>query len=212
MLTIIYSIIWSSLGSALFVFVTLLLYRRMAKKYSNGKAYAECWWLPAWNCFRFVIRNIGSNDTLYSIKYRAYIRNTTDMKSGSSVESYSDHDLNLGERIILRGGEDLPVLCFRIKKKGNKFIFIHTNKFGLKINKYPIAIFNDTIVVEYQLKILRFGFIHFEVTREFTIPSQYQYGGCLIVPIGYFLSEQNQNEHEVGLIFKTAETVSINTS
>ncbi len=205
------NILYSFLGSTILLFLSLFIYKRLAKHYSKIKANAECWWLPEWNCWRFVIKNTNSKDTLNNIKYRTWFRHIKPATSGSSVKSFVDKDLIAGERIILPKDQDLPIFCFRVEEATNKLVFIHTDKLGEPIDKYTLTSNFDAIMIEFQLKIVKLGIIKFEIIREFTLPARLQLNQCPILTLAYFMTHQANEEKCINLFYQSAEAVSSHT-
>lgn len=104
------SIFFSFLGSAVVVGLLYFCYWISSRHVSRKKAYAECWWLPGWNCFRFVIRNMRDKNNLTLIKYRSWLRSIKPSIPGCSTPTFVDTELTTGERILLPGAyeKDLP--------------------------------------------------------------------------------------------------------
>lgn len=104
------SIFFSFLGSALVVGLLYFCYWVSSQHVSRKKAYAKCWWLPGWNCFRFVIRNMRGKNNLILIKYRGWLRSIKPSIVGCSTPTFVDTELISGERILLPGAyeKDLP--------------------------------------------------------------------------------------------------------
>jgi hypothetical protein len=116
----------SFLGSVAVVLLLYFLYWLSSRSCSRNRAYAQCWWLPGWNCFRFVIRNMHSKVNLICVRHRAWLRATKPPITGCSVKSFVDTEITSGERILLPNEQDLPVLCFRLENNGNRLV--HTDK------------------------------------------------------------------------------------
>ena len=205
------SILFSFLGSAVVVVLLYFLYWLSSRRCSRERAYAECWWLPGWNCFRFVIRNMHSEDDLSSVKYRAWLRSIESATQNCSVNTFVDNDIVSGERILLPRGQDLPILCFRFEQHGNMMKLIHTNKLGKPINVYDLGPSVDSLKVEYYLKLRSWFLFKHEIVRIFEIPHY------LTTVEGkeedifdlHFFKKQQQDEHRIQTTFKTAEVITV---
>lgn len=163
-------ILLSAIGSTFVLAVLYHLYWISFRHCSAKRAYAQCWWLPDWNCFRFVIRNMHSEENLMSIKYRAWLRSIQPARLGSSVKTFEDKEIASGERILLYGRQDLPVLCFRFEHHGNDIKFVRTDKFGTLIGLYDIKSEEGSLMIEYYLKIQSWFLFKHEIARVFEIP------------------------------------------
>lgn len=203
------SIIFSFLGSAAVVLLLYLSYWLSSRHCSREKAYAECWWLPGWNCFRFVIRNMHSEDDLSSIKYRAWLRSIKPATKNCSVRTFMDNDIVLGERILLPRGQDLPILCFRFEEQENKVKLIHTDKLGKPINVYDLSPSVDSLKVEYYLKLRSWFLFKHEVIRIFEIPHYLTVEQKEVNVFEHLLTRQQKNEQRILMVFKTAEVVTV---
>ena len=203
-------IFFSFVGSALVICTLYFLYWLSVQLSTKSQAYAECWWLPGWNCFRYVIRNIPNENSLMSIKYRSWFRKVLDPRPGSSVKTLVDTDISCGERIVLPGKQDLPVLCFRFERQGEKLKFIHTDKSGNPFQMYDIEPDLDSLMLEYNLKIQAWYLFKHDVFRLFIIPRRVQVKLKGDVDLfEYLLSCQGDSERKIPLVFRAAEEITV---
>jgi len=108
--------------------------------------------------------------SLVSIGYRTWLRVVEPKRKGCSVDTFADTELMSGERILLPGGQDLPILCFRIEQASGGWIFVHTGKLGTRIAEYPIIPQTDSIKAEYRMRV-KIGFLFkVDVSRLHEIP------------------------------------------
>lgn len=120
----------SVLSSLTAIAVIYLLYIMSATHARWRIANAGCWWLPSANAFRFVIRNIPRRTNLSAIRYRAWLRRVVPASSTMSVRTFVDTELVQGERLLLPGRQDHPVICFRMEIVGQSLKFVVTDKMG----------------------------------------------------------------------------------
>lgn len=203
------SIIFSLVGSAAVLLLLYFLYWLSSRLCLHEKAYAECWWLPGWNCFRFVIRNMHSENDLSSVRYRAWLRSIKPATKNCSVNTFIDSDIVSGERILLPRGQDLPILCFRFKKQGNMLQLIHTDKLGKPINVHDLSPSVDSLKVEYYLKVRSWFLFKHEVVRAFEIPYYRTVKQKEVNVFEYLLAKQKENEQRIPIVFKTAEVITV---
>lgn len=130
---------------------------------------AECWFLPRWNCFRLVIRNIPGHHTLHFIKWRIWLRQVTLRQAGCSVDTYVDTDIGLGERIFLPMGQDLPMTCFRFQESKGDIRLIVTDKLGTPLNAYELNNV-DSIMAEYHVTVRHWFVFRHDVNRIVLMP------------------------------------------
>lgn len=213
------------------------LYRRSSQRCSTEKAYLECWWLPSRKCFRYVIRNMYTKDALFCIKYRAWLREYWPPVDGCSVGTFVDTEIVSGERILLpgrkdspvllpksveselgitisspRGGQDLPVLCFRFECTENDLKFIHTDKLGNQIGEpYNIGSNVDSLMIEYYLKITSWFHLKHEIVRIFRIPrwGRKKQDNTKVDIFEWFMKKQSGLEQEIPLVVKESEVVTV---
>jgi len=205
-------LLFSFIGSLLVLIIFYVLYVFSSQRSSRKRAYAELWWLPGWQCFRFVIRNMQSEDSLIDIKYRAWLRSIRPPKAGCSVKTLEDVEIASGERILLPGRQDLPVVCFRFENKGNRQKFIHTNKLGVSINQYDISPEVNSLKIEYLLKMrgwFLFKVFKHEIIRTFEVPHYLEVKKKKVDVFKYLLNKQKQQEQKIRLVFLTKEDITI---
>lgn len=211
------SILSSFIGSVLVVWTMYKIYARSSRKLSEEKPYAECWWLPAWNCFRFVIRNMDSQEPVFSVKYRSWLRTVKPGGPGSSVNSFVDTELTSDERILLPPSQDLPVVCFRIEEKNGNLRFVHTDKLGTPCSTFQLTSEFEGLNVEYYLRVqlrvsrwLRRLIFKHEITRAFSIPFEKKSADKTVnIFREKLLPIQKGPEHKFKLIFLSAQVVTV---
>ena len=202
-------ILFSFVGSALVLLLLYGLYWFQSKWWASKRAYAECWWLPGWNCFRFVIRNMHSSDNITSIEYRSWLRDRLPPKQGCSVPSLVDTELTSEKRILLPSGDDLPVCCFRFEESTGGFKFVHTDKLGQAKRAYVLSGETDSLNIEYCLKIPHWFLFKHEISRIFEIPHYSHVREREVNVFDYLKHEQQKGEHKIRLVFKTAEVITV---
>lgn len=198
------------LSSATVVVLVYFAYWVSWNHSSRQRAYASCWWLPAWNCFRLVIENMDDGGNLTAIRYRTWIRRVHLASAGSTVNTFEDHVLESGERIILPAGQDVPVLCFRVENKNGHLMLILTDKRGNKIREIEIDEQVEAIFTEYSLRIQSWFLFKHEISRLFALPRQLTIDGK---PRDIFKSHllplQGRGEARVKTVFQTANVISV---
>lgn len=198
------------IASALVIAAVYFCYWFSYKHYSAKRAYAECWWLSRWNCFRLVIRNMHDKGSLTSIHFRAWIRKLVPSVPGSSVNTFIDQELTNGERIILPSGQDLPVLCFRFENHNGNLIFVQTDKQGKMIQKYEMDNQVVAIVVEYSVKIRSWFLFKHEIVQMYDIPHKLDFDGKRRDLFReYILPFQDKKEGKLKIVFRTAQEVAV---
>ena len=131
----------------------------------------DLWWLPAWRCWRFVVRNIEGNTNICAIEHRCWLREILPARPGSSAQSFKDTELSAERRIILPAGEDFPILCFRFEERDGNLGFIHTDKFGVDLTRFEISDSNKhELKAEYALETTSPMGLPHRVRRLLTIP------------------------------------------
>lgn len=121
----------SFLAAILFAIVIYRTYARSASILGRDRLFAsDLWWIPGWNCWRFIVPNMKGPANLWDIEYRCWLREIIPERTGCSVKSFRDIELDAQQRIILPTGQDLPILCFRFERRENNLVFLHTDKFG----------------------------------------------------------------------------------
>ncbi len=202
-------ILFSFIGSACVILLLYGLYWVPSKWWTSKRAYAECWWLPGWNCFRFVIRNMHSREDITSIEYRSWLRDRLPQRLGCSVPSLVDTELTSGKRVLLPVGDDLPVCCFRFEQSTEGPRFVHTDKLGQTVRSYVLSDKTDSLNIEYCLKVQRWFLFKHEIVRAFKIPRHSQIEGRELNVFDYLRDEQQKGEHKIRLAFKTAEVITV---
>jgi hypothetical protein len=201
----------SFVAAVLFAFLVHKIYLRSAAQFRRSQFFArDLWWLPAWRCWRFVVRNIGGNTNLWEIQYRCWLREIVPAQVGSSVASFRDTDLSGGQRIILPVGQDLPVLCFRFEEREGELFLIHTDKFGGVLGEFRITGPNKwEVKAEYSFQTIGIGGVPHRVYRLLTIPEKAKGQHTEVDVFRRLLSHQGQSECTVPLAFTGAEQISV---
>jgi hypothetical protein len=146
------------------------LYIWCSFKFSSNKASAEVWWLPAWNCFRFVIRNIPYGYEVTDIRSTAWLRDLIPSRDGSSVNSFKDTELTHDGRLMLATNQDYPLLCFRLRRVNDSYHFVLTDKFGTEIKSCELSEEFKQLVVQYSAKLQTWKLFKYECSRTYVIP------------------------------------------
>jgi len=149
-----------------------------------------------------------SKHELYSIRYHSWLRIKKPSAPGSSVGSFLDTELTNGERIVLPGDQDLPLVCFRIENKSTHLTLVHTDKFGKELTRHTLTNETENLQVQYQIKVQNLGLTH-EITRVFVIPFEIESDGKKFNVFQQLLMEQEKNEHKLRMIFQTSDIVSV---
>jgi hypothetical protein len=90
------------------------------------------------------------------------------------VKTYLDTPLSDGERLLLPGGQDLPVLCFRLQPSGDALRLVVTDKMGVPVGREEeIGEDVECLMVEFSVRARTCGLFKHEVTRLYAVP-QYQ--------------------------------------
>jgi len=147
---------------------------------------------------------------LTGIKYRAWLRYVLPKDEGSSVKTFIDRELSSNERLLLPGGQDLPVVCFRVEKRSDGLKLIHTDKKGESISEYPIDELLMGLQIEYLLKIRSWFLFKHEITRSFVIPvRKEQEGQERNLFEEYLLPMQTEKEMKVKIVSQTARQITV---
>jgi hypothetical protein len=128
------------------------------------------WWLPPWNCYRLVLRNIEGAREYTDIAYRSWIREVELDRPGCSVKSFADKDLTHGERILLPVGQDLPTICFRLEPEADRFKVICTDKFGTPLLEHTPTRNPQGIYLELRLRAQRWGLLKHDTFWIWYVP------------------------------------------
>ncbi len=206
--TAILGLVTSFVGSALVVLVVYYSYW-ISNQRASRPAYAGYWWLPAWNCYRFVIRNMPHADSLISLRWRSWIRVIKLARTGSSVDTFVDTELSSGERVLLPGGQDLPVLCFRFQESGGNLQLIHTDKLGVQIGEYPLHPEVDAVKVEFYLRSRSLFLFKHEVARSFELPHYIETSQGKVDFFGELFHLQSSQEGKLLPLIQTAEFLTV---
>lgn len=193
--------------------VALLVYRVYVRSASHLKRHRlfakDLWWLPGWNCWRFVVRNMEGKANLREIEYQCWLREIVPAKAGSSVKSFRDTELTAGRRILLPGGQDLPVLCFRFAERDGNLLLAHTDKFGVLLGEFELTGGSKwELKVEYFLETDSSMHLPHRVRRVLTIPEMAGGKDGEVNCFRRLLGRQNDQECTVPLVFTAAEQVS----
>ena len=204
------NILCSFIGSVILVIISFYVYYKLSQYYSKKTICSDCYWIPEFKCWKFMIKNFSSNETFFNIKYSSWISKVD--SSSPFMVSYIKDELSHGERNIISVFENIPVICFRIEKINNQFVFFLTDQFGNTIKKYPDIIQYSIINIEYQLKIIKLGIIKFEINREYSIPTNNRFDSCQVhVPnIFDYMKYQGNKEIRKNFFSKQAEIFSTN--
>jgi hypothetical protein len=159
-------------GSVAALIVLYGLYIWCSFRSSRDKASAELWWLPAWKCFRLVIRNIPAGYEITDIRSRAWLRDVVPSGPGSSVNSFRDADLVRSDRIMLSREDDYPLVCFRLEKMSDGFTLVLTDKFGTEIESHELSKEFREFLVEYSAKVQTWGLLKYEINRTYVLPTE----------------------------------------
>jgi len=156
--------VMSSLSVVMLLYV---IYSFAYRVHAQGRATAACWWLPAWKCFRLVIRNMEGSTPVASIRYRTWLREDRPAVPGSSVKTWVDHDLTSGERIVLPPHEDLTTVSFRCEESGNNAVLVLTDKFGIASDRLALRPEHGRLMLEYTLRMRMWFLFTADVSRVY---------------------------------------------
>jgi len=110
----------------------------LLKRFSIREGRPELFYLPAYG-FRLVVRNIPGKRSLSEIKYRALLREVVPAGDGASVATFHDTLLLQREDFFLFPGFDQVLVSFKLIGKESDLFFVHTDKLGAEISRFPIA-------------------------------------------------------------------------
>lgn len=211
-MSVIVAILTSAAGSAALLAAILLYYGQVARSYRRRRRFErDLWWLPAWESWRFVIKNIGGKRPLLQVRYRAWLTRVESSRDGSSVDTFVDYDLEQGERELLTVKQDLPVVCFRVERRGGAFVFVHTNKLGTPLSEHPLEPSAEYhLRAEYSFTTRTFAEFPIQVTRFLNLPRfvNLKTGGCVDL-FEYLWRKQQSEETSVPLVFTYGEEISV---
>ena len=67
------------------------------------------------------------------------------------METYIDTEISTGERLLLPGRQDLPILCFRFELNQNILNLVVTDKMGTPVQKFEIIEENEVeVMIEFR--------------------------------------------------------------
>jgi hypothetical protein len=200
----------SVLSSLTAILVLYLLYCASAAHVRQCVARAECWWLPSVNSFRFVIRNIPRKKNLFGIRYRAWLRKDVPASDAISVPTLLDTDLVQGERLLLPGQQDLPVICFRLDVTGPTLTLVLTDKMGSPQESHPIDSESTRLMVEFSVRARAWLLFKHEIFRLYAIP-QYRVlaGKRRNIFREDLLPMQSSHEQEMKSVLQYADEVTV---
>lgn len=198
-------------GSGLVLVLLTWAYARLGRAYRRTRSEArDLWWLPGWNSWRLVIRNMEGQGSLYDLRYRAWFRSVEPPRPGCSTSSFVDLPLVAEERIVLPPGQDLPILCFRFEKQKTGLAFIHTDKLGASLSTIKIDGRPAELIAEYTFRIRGPMQVPFTITRTLFIPStiDHQTRGSVNI-FELLLKGQSKGEHHTALPLTSEEEIGV---
>jgi hypothetical protein len=173
-------------------------------------AKAECWWLPGANTFRFVIRNIPRTGNLFSIRYRAWLRTDVPSAEDISVGTLLETELSEGERLLLPGGQDLPMICFRLQDLGSSLKLLVTDKMGNPLSTQPVDDATTVLMAEFSARARTLLLFKHDIHRLYAIRRFRKRGESQFdVFREYFLPVQASHERKAKWVSKFAEEVTV---
>jgi hypothetical protein len=204
------SVLASLVAAAIFALLVYWVYVRSASQLKRRRLFAkDLWWLPGWNCWRFVVRNMEGKTNLREIEYQCWLREILPANAGSSVKSFRDTELTAGRRILLPGGQDLPVLCFRFAERDGNLLLAHTDKFGVPLGEFELTGGSEwELKAEYFLEIDSSMRIPHRVRRLLTIPEKAGGKDGEVNCFRRLLGRQGDQECSIPLAFTGAEQIS----
>lgn len=202
----------SLVAAILFALLIYFAYVISSSRLRRDRLFArDLWWLPRWNTWRFVVRNIQGKGNLCQIEYRSWLREILPAARGSSVKSFRDTELvPLGKRIILPREQDLPILCFRLEERDDTLVLVHTDKFGDELGRYIMAGPNMwSLKAEYSLETHGSMGLPHRVQRLLTIPEKAPGRKGTVEVFKRLQLLQGPSECWVPLVFTGAEEISV---
>lgn len=197
------------IGSSLFIAMLVYIYTRRAQVYRRVRTEArDLWWLPGWNVWRVVIRNIGGSASLHELRWRAWYRRVQPSKPGCSVSTFVDTELESGERHLLPVDQDIPILCFRFEKRNGVLVFVHTDKVG-NVRSETSVDQTDQILAEYNFTVEDRFKIPYTVTRLLDLPCQLDSAKGQFDLFEYLFRSQAKPEHSVSLPLTSDEHIGV---
>lgn len=200
----------SVLSSLIAIAVLYLLYMVSAVYAKRCVAKAECWWLPGAGTFRFVIRNIPRTSNLFDVRYRSWLRKVVQASDTMSVSTFVDTDVIQGERLLLPGRQDQPVICFRLEADGQGLRFIVTDKMGNAEGSWLIDDESVSLMVEFSVRARMWFLFKHEISRLYSIPQYRTLRGerCNVFR-EYLLPMQRSAEQQMKSVLQFADEVTV---
>jgi len=116
------------------------------RQFSKREGAPQLWFLPRYQCFRLVIRNIPGKRTLSELKTRAVLRAIVPATEGATVASFMDEVLPTGEDFFLFPGNDHTLISFRLERtSSNSIDFILADKLGVEKKRFSLNTFQRLI-------------------------------------------------------------------
>ena len=201
--------LYSVLASILAIGLVYVLYIISGSWVRNNIAKGECWWLPGAKTFRFVIRNLYGHQKLFDIQYHIWLRRDIPPTNKISINTLDDFEISEGKRLLLPVRQDLPLLCFRLKKNRKSDLeFIITDKMGKKRSSHPINDDSFRVMIEFSVRTRTWWLFKHEVRRIYAIPQiKTIRGERKNIFIEYLLPMQSTTESQMRLVSQYADEV-----
>jgi hypothetical protein len=119
------------------------------KRSSRSEGQPGLWYMPAYQSFRLVIRNLPGHHALSDIRQRALLRTDVSSRPGASVKTLLDDVLSEREDFFVFPGTDQILINFRIEgdSPGDLF-FVVTDKLGAEKKRVSLNDF-DRLICDY---------------------------------------------------------------
>jgi hypothetical protein len=190
-------------------FLSYSVYALVGFAQARRRATAACFWLPAWKCFRLVIRNMDGSTPVTAIRYRVWLRADSPAVPGSTVITWQDRDLSSNERILLPQKEDLTVLSFRYEETGTEELLL-TNKFGAVTEHVGLRPEDARLMLEYSLRLRTWFLYKCDISRVYEFKRYENVEGRTTDLFRTLLADiQKAGEGEVDKIKLTDEVISV---
>lgn len=201
----------SMVATVVVALILFLFYSNSARSLKRNRTFAQdLWWLPKWQCWRFVIRNMKGDACLYDVEFRSWLREIEPADVDSSVSSFRDFALENGRRVLLPQGQDLPILCFRLERKDAALQVTKTDKFGTAAQSFPITTGLDyELKAEYAFTLTPPSQVAHRVRRLLTIPGSLEREGRRLSLFSYLEARQSRTEASVAVVFTEDEQISL---
>ncbi len=158
---------------------------------SRDKACPELWWIPKFNCFRYVIRNNPGYD-ITDIHSRAWLRDIVPKGEGCGENSFREFAVVMGNRVMIPKGDDYVLVSFRLAEgEDSGLVFVLTDKFGANPDPHRLSEEFQEFLVEYSAKIQTGWLLKYEISRTYVIPKFHEIHGSLFQVL---LAIQEENE------------------